>query len=81
MREFDQLALGQKLCMLKYRGQFVASVSRGKRVTALYRLNETLVEQTFDKVKGDTKVNSIEYISILKFLPYLSVKSLYDLVG
>jgi hypothetical protein len=81
MNAFDLLKFSDKLKAIKYRGEFIATVAYGQYSVSLYRVDNCLVERYFDnETKKTVKVSSARYSNLIKYLPHITISSIYTLI-
>ena len=82
MNAFDLLPLGEKVRMIKLRGEFINTIPLKNHSISLYRVGRILVEHYIDnETKKTIKISSVQYFDLVKYLPHVSINSLYQLIA
>ena len=81
MENFDHLTLAQKLNIIRCRGRLLTSLTDKSNRIAFYRVGDMLVQQTFDPSQHTIKIDSVKYLNLVQYLPYMKVQSIVAILA
>ncbi len=82
MNTFDKLPLDERLALLRIDADLITVIQDKKLRVALYRLDNFLVEEYYDhKAQRITKVASVKYLDLVKYIPFIKISSIYNLIA
>ena len=82
MNTFDLLPLSEKIRMIKLGGEFIKTIDHTNYSVSLYRIDNFLVERVIDnETKKTIRIASVNNIGMFKYLPHITIKSIYHLIA
>jgi hypothetical protein len=79
---FNKLTVADKLKLVKLKGEFIATIGYEQYSVSLYMLDNFLVEKYLDNESKKTiKVSSVEDLGFIKYLPHITITSIYNLIA
>jgi hypothetical protein len=82
MNAFDRLSFTDKLKLIKLKGELIATIGFEQSSVALYKLDDFLVEKYIDNTSKKTvRISSAKYLDLVKYLPHITITSIYKLIA